>query len=108
MRYWHPFPSETLVEVKNFDPEQIILLPLYPQFSTTTTKSAIKAWADCCKLNKLSYKTHNICCYPDHRDFIAAHCDLINKSLRKHKLKKYRILFSAHGLPEKIIQKGDP
>ena len=44
MRYWHPFIDETVKEVKNFLPDEIILVPLYPQYSTTTTQSSFKEW----------------------------------------------------------------
>src|ERR1700733_7639653 len=46
MRYWHPLTQETVRAVKNFAPDQILLLPLYPQFSTTTTGSSLAAWRD--------------------------------------------------------------
>ena len=44
MRYWHPFAAETIAEVKAFAPDQILLLPLYPHFSTTTTGSSLTNW----------------------------------------------------------------
>src|SRR5689334_21497387 len=44
MRYWHPMSDEAAEEVRRFDPDRIVLLPLYPQFSTTTTASSEKAW----------------------------------------------------------------
>ena len=44
MRYWHPMSSETIAEVKAFDPDEILLLPLYPHFSTTTTGSSFFDW----------------------------------------------------------------
>ena len=44
MRYWKPFAEECASEVKSYDPDRIILLPLYPQFSTTTTASFLSVW----------------------------------------------------------------
>jgi ferrochelatase len=109
MRYWHPFVEETIKEVQNFAPEQIILLPLYPQFSTTTTGSSLKSWEKAALQAKLKVPTKTICCYPDQIGFISA---LAEKALVSYaeakKFGKPRILFSAHGLPEKIVAAGDP
>ncbi|MDC0073531.1 ferrochelatase [Alphaproteobacteria bacterium] len=108
MRYWHPFTTETMKQILDWNAEKIILLPLYPQFSTTTTGSSIT------ELNRVKSKigfdipTTVICCYPDEENFINAHVELIRESIVKLKNKQYKILFSAHGLPESIIKKGDP
>ncbi len=109
MRHWHPMSDKIVGDIINYAPEEVILLPLYPQFSTTTTLSSIEEFS--CKLQKklsnILYKT--ICCYPKNKNFIQSHVDLITKSLEKIEDKdNYRILFSAHGLPKKIIESGDP
>ena len=44
MRYWHPMADEVAQQVKDYDPDKIILLPLYPQYSTTTTRSSLQTW----------------------------------------------------------------
>ena len=44
MRYWHPFASETIEAVKAYGADEVVLLPLYPQFSTTTTESSVVEW----------------------------------------------------------------
>jgi ferrochelatase len=109
MRYWKPFTKLTVKEVKKYNPDKIILLPLYPQFSTTTSDSSIKEWHKIAKKEKLVSETKTICCYPNEGGFIDAHIDEIKKKISKIKnLKNYRFLFSAHGLPQKIIDKGDP
>ena len=113
MRYWKPFINETLINVMNWHPDEIILLPLYPQFSTTTSGSSLKSWKKEVDMKKYKVPTKIICCYPEDKDFISAHVHEINKVLNiaknKNKKKKdIRLLFSAHGLPEKIIKKGDP
>ncbi len=107
MRYWHPLTEETLQEVRAYNPSEIILLPLYPQFSTTTTASSLQAWAEAAKRARLDIPTKTICCYPQLAGFIAANCDLILQTLKGEK-RPYRLLFSAHGLPQKIIEQGDP
>ena len=108
MRYWHPRAENVINEVKKYQPDKIILLPLYPQFSTTTSNSSILEWQKKAKKLNLNCDTTTICCYPKEDSFIKSHVDLIKKSLKKLKSKNYRILFSAHGLPQKIIDKGDP
>lgn len=102
MRYWHPFANDVIKEIEQFSADRVVLLPLYPQFSTTTTNSSFKEF-------KSLYKkpTKISCCYFYNKNFIKAHVDLIKSSLKDLK-GKYRILFSAHGLPEKIIRSGDP
>jgi len=105
MRYWHPGASEVYQEVLKYDPKEVILLPLYPQFSTTTTGSSVNEWKN---INTNNFKTKTICCYPNDENFINAHVKLIRKFLNIKLLPKTILLFSAHGLPQKIIDSGDP
>ena len=106
MRCWHPRAENVIHEVKNFNPDEVILLPLYPQYSAATSGSSIKEWHDVCKKNDYSVKTSAICCYPTEANFIDAHIDEIYKKIKD--LNNYKLIFSAHGLPEKNIKKGDP
>lgn len=109
MRYWHPFASETAREVKTFGPEKIVLLPLYPQFSTTTTGSSLKDWRRAAKKAGLDVPTAGICCFPGEAAFVRAHAAAIKPDLlRALKKGSTRILFTAHGLPKKTIDAGDP
>jgi ferrochelatase len=107
MRYWHPRAQDTLPEVVATDPEEIIFLPLYPQFSTTTTQSSFREARDC--LKKLGYggPVREICCFPENKGFIKAHQDLLKAEL-KTVTTPYRVLFSAHGIPEYLVKRGDP
>ena len=57
---------------KNFNPDEIILMPLYPQYSAATSGSSIKEWKDICKKNNLKIKTSTICCYPTDENFVLA------------------------------------
>jgi ferrochelatase len=109
MRYWHPMTAEAVRAVKNWGADEVVLLPLYPQFSTTTSGSSISAWHAEADRQHLSVKTAAFCCYPTLPGFAAAQARLIKETLaaREQKL-PYRLLFSAHGLPERIIEKGDP
>lgn len=110
MRHWHPMTAEVVKNIKNYEPNEIILLPLYPQFSTTTTASSLNEFAKNLSkelIDKIKLKT--ICCYPLNEGFIDSHVKLIEAKLSdKIDLSNYRMLFSAHGLPEKIVKAGDP
>ena len=109
MRYWHPFTEETVKQVKEFAPDSIILLPLYPQFSTTTSGSSLKKWQSEAKKQGINAKTYTIGCYPIEPHFITAQTELIREYYTKAQAYGApRILFSAHGLPKKIVEKGDP
>ncbi len=106
MRCWHPRAENIVKEVINYDPNEIILMPLYPQFSAATSGSSIKEWNDVCLKNNFKVKTSTICCYPTDENFVEAHKNEINKIIKN--LDNFKLIFSAHGLPEKNIKRGDP
>ena len=106
MRCWHPRASETVKIVKNFNPSEIVLLPLYPQYSAATSGSSILEWNEIAKKNNLNTNTRTICCYPENDKFIKAHIELIRKKIKG--IHNFKLIFSAHGLPEKNIKNGDP
>ncbi len=109
MRYWHPLTQEVVRDVIEYGPDKIILLPLYPQFSTSTTASSFDAWENEALRLGLASPTARICCYPTQKHFISAHVRAIQKRYFEAAASATpRLLFSAHGLPEKIIRKGDP
>lgn len=106
MRYWHPLTGETARQVAAFAPDEVVLLPLYPQFSTTTTGSSLKAWR---KTYKGSGSETTVCCYPTDGGLVDAHARMIRETWEKAgSPTNIRLLFSAHGLPEKVILAGDP
>jgi|TARA_B100000902_G_scaffold118797_1_gene119267 ferrochelatase len=106
MRCWHPRAENVIKEVISFNPEEVVLMPLYPQYSAATSGSSIKEWNEVCKKNNFKVKSSTICCYPTDQNFIQAHKDEIVKKIAN--LDKFKLIFSAHGLPEKNIKKGDP
>ncbi len=106
MRYWHPMSREVARQVERYNPTEVILLPLYPQFSTTTTGSSVKEFIKHFSSKDIPIKT--VCCYHREENFINSHLNLLKESLSKAKDSNYRILFSAHGLPVSIIKAGDP
>ncbi|MGV8998613.1 MAG: ferrochelatase [Parvibaculaceae bacterium] len=109
MRYWHPFADEVAKAVKSFAPDELILLPLYPQYSTTTTESSFRDWDIAAKAVGLHTRPKKICCYPTDPKFIAAHVAMVRDAIAQFATRdEFRILFSAHGLPKKVITSGDP
>ncbi len=103
MRYWEPCISAVKAEIRNWGADKIILLPLYPQFSTTTTGTFINAW------EKAERAVEKVISYETNAQFIQAHVDNIVDTYQKYGApENTRILMSAHGLPEKIILAGDP
>ncbi|WP_310110833.1 ferrochelatase [Azospirillum sp. BE72] len=109
MRYWHPMSAETAARVKEYDPDLVVLLPLYPQFSTTTTASSAKVWHEAAKTVGLTAPTRLLCCYPTQAGFIDASAALIRPLYEAAKAHGTpRVLFSAHGLPKKVVTSGDP
>ena len=109
MRYWHPFADEVVPAVRAFDPDRVILLPLYPQWSTTTSASSLADWRRACRAAGFEKPTESRCCYPTEPGFIAALAGSIRplyQAAAHHA--KTRVRFSAHGLPEKIVAAGDP
>ena len=109
MRYWHPMSTETAAAVKEFAPDLVILLPLYPQWSTTTTASSLRVWREAAETVGLKAETRVVCCYPTEPGFIADIADNVRAAYGEAaKHGKPRVLFSAHGLPKRVIAGGDP
>jgi ferrochelatase len=105
MRYWHPMTERVVQSVRRFAPDHIVLLPLYPQYSTTTTASSFTAWK---KAATFTVPMVEIESYPTEPGFIRASIDMVKQGLTEVPEMPVRVLFSAHGLPEKVIKRGDP
>jgi len=105
MRYWRPTASEVVVRLKEYNPNKIILLPLYPQFSSATSGSSLQ---DFVSRIPREIPTKIICCYPSDPDFASAHSRLIKQTISRKNLAELRLLFSAHGLPQSVVDAGDP
>lgn len=109
MRHWKPFSDETAKKVAAFAPDHIVALPLYPQFSTTTSQSSFKEWKRAAAAAGITAPIHEICCYPDEPGFVTALADNIRTTMARAKPEfSYRLLLSAHGLPKRVVAKGDP
>ena len=113
MRYWHPMSDAAARAVLAWRPDTVLLLPLYPQYSSTTSGSALMAWREAAARAGLATSVHAICCYPAEAGYISAvtamaktlyesTCGALPQSV------PLRVLFSAHGLPKGIVEAGDP
>ena len=106
MRYWNPLTEETAADVAAFGPDEVVLLPLYPQYSTTTTQSSLKLWNETYAGSGVS---RAVCCYPAAGGWVETQARLVGERLDAAGEQPVRVLFSAHGIPEKLVSgKGDP
>ncbi len=112
MRYWHPMAPEVVKNIKDWGADKVVILPLYPQFSTTTTWSSLEVWKKALfQAGMDDLPSSMVCCYPENDGFISASAEHIQERYEKAAQDGHeapRVLFSAHGLPEKVIKKGDP
>jgi ferrochelatase len=109
MRYWEPRAAAAARQIKAWQPDEIVLLPLYPQASTTTTESALEDWQRAAAAAGLDKPVRALCCYPEAAGFIGALADEIRAALAEWPAgERRRVLFSAHGLPQRIVAAGDP
>jgi ferrochelatase len=113
MRYWHPLSLETARAVRDWGADEVVLLPLYPQYSTTTTGSSLTAWREAAARVGLTLPTTAVCCWHSEPGFAAATAALLRLSWEEARASlprgtRLRLLFSAHGLPESIVRSGDP
>ncbi len=105
MRYWRPLTEQTAAEVAAYAPDEIVLLPLYPQFSTTTTRSSLRLWD---RTYRGPGRSRSVCCYPQDSGWIEAQVATIRAALDQAGAQPMRLLFSAHGIPKKLVAAGDP
>jgi ferrochelatase len=109
MRYWRPLTAAAVQAVKAWEPDEIVCLPLYPKYSTTTTGSSLAAWRREAARQRLDRPTRMIRSYPVAAGFIAALVEETAKALAETgRNERVRLLLSAHGLPLKIVRAGDP
>ena len=108
MRYWHPFARETAAAVKDYAPNRVVLLPLYPQFSTTTTGSSVADWRRSVRKVGLDVPTSTVCCYFKNEAFVKTVAGRVQSALNTFVGEAPRVLYTAHGLPKKVIAAGDP
>ena len=103
MRYTPPFTEEVVEQIKKDGITDILLLPLYPQFSTTTTKSSVQEFIE---WTPYDYKLKYLEEFYTNDMFNDCIINEISKTVDD--ASEYNLIFSAHGLPQKIVDKGDP
>ena len=113
MRYWHPFSEPVARAVRDWNPDEVVLLPLYPHYSTTTTGSSLTAWREAAASVGLIKPVTTLCCYYSDPGYVRAIAAIVQRSYAAARATldpaiPLRILFSAHGLPEIIVRRGDP
>lgn len=112
MRYTAPDISHIMTEIADYHPNEVILLPLYPQYSTTTTGSFFLEWDRLSIKRDLYYTCKKINEYHTNQLYIDSVIEKVESSVaqikKTHPDKQFRVLFSAHGIPESIIKDGDP
>jgi ferrochelatase len=113
MRYWHPFSDAVAAAVRDWDPDEVVLLPAYPHYSTTTTGSSLTAWREAAATVGLVKPVTSVCCYHSDPGYVGAIAAIVARSYSAARgsldaAVPLRVLFSAHGLPEIIVRRGDP
>jgi ferrochelatase len=106
MRYWHPFTSEAVEQFRSAQCDELVLLPLYPQYSSTTTGSSLNEW------NRLFHDevpVHHVETFYRDPMYLDAVIEKVNQALFRFPVpKRPEIVFSAHSVPLSVIEKGDP
>jgi ferrochelatase len=108
MRYVPPFADKALLECRRTGIEELILFPMYPHYSTTTTHSSVEDVEVRCKEMGYEPRIHVIDPYYDDYDYIEASCAKIIEVVKGIDTGSYDLILSAHGLPMSIIKAGDP
>jgi ferrochelatase len=110
MRYWHPMSAEAADTLRKAEPlDDIVLLPLYPHFSFATTLSSLKEWRRVYGPPNGRAKEHTVGQFYDHPLYIQAVAQRIGSVLRQFPdSSRIHLVFSAHGLPMSLVEKGDP
>ncbi len=111
MRYWHPLTEETVEQIKSVDVDRLILLPLYPHYSVTTTGSSLNEWKRQTKGTPVAdIPSQLIEHYADFGPYIDSLAAQIERTVEEccNSVDQLHLLFSAHGVPRKKIDRGDP
>jgi ferrochelatase len=110
MRYWHPLTAEAVEALRKAGPlDEIVLLPLYPHFSYATTLSSLKEWRRVYGEPESGPPQRTISQFFDHPHYIQALVQRIGSVLRQFEdSSRIHLVFSAHGLPMSLVEKGDP
>jgi protoporphyrin/coproporphyrin ferrochelatase len=106
MRYWHPFTSEAIAELQAAQCDEVVLLPLYPHYSSTTTGSSLNEWQ---RLFRGNVRVRNVGAFYRHPMYLDAVIEKIEEALGRFPVPgRAEIVFSAHSVPISVIARGDP
>ncbi len=106
MRYWHPFTAQAIEQLRDARCDEVVLLPLYPHYSSTTTGSSLNEWR---RLFQDDIAVHCIETFYRHELYLQALVEKIDEALARFSdPERPEIVFSAHSVPVAVIQKGDP
>jgi len=106
MRYWHPFTREAIAQLEAAQCDEIVLLPLYPQYSSTTTGSSLNEWQ---RLFRSDVPVRAVTSFYRHPAYLDAVIERVEQALARFPLpQRAEIVFSAHSVPMSVIAKGDP
>jgi ferrochelatase len=109
MRYWKPFTEEAVATMRTFGTERIVLLPLYPQYSRTTTGSSFKEWNRHMHTNGWQPRVEFIEQFHEDRAYVAAVASAVDRELQRFgDPSSVELVFSAHSVPLEVIERGDP
>ena len=106
MRYWHPFTAEAVAQLQAAECQEVVLLPLYPQYSSTTTGSSLNEWR---RLFHDEIPLHDVGPFYRHPMYLDAVIEKIEHALARFPVpERAEIVFSAHSVPLSVIARGDP
>lgn len=109
MRYWRPFTGEAIGHVERHAPEEVVLLPLYPQYSKTTTGSSLNEWSRCYRPNGWHPRVHVVKEFYEDPAYLSSVVESVDRSLAAFPdPREVDVVFSAHSLPVSVVEKGDP
>ncbi len=106
MRYWHPFTARAIEQLRDACCDEVVLLPLYPQYSSTTTGSSLNEWR---RLFRKDVPVRCVDAFYRHELYLQALVEKIDEALARFaEPERPEIVFSAHSVPVAVIHKGDP
>jgi ferrochelatase len=106
MRYWHPFTSEAIASLRQAECDELVLLPLYPQYSSTTSGSSLNEWR---RLFHGNVRVDYVETFYRNTVYLDAVVEKVDEALRRFPSPGVpELVFSAHSVPLSVIQKGDP
>ena len=107
MRYWHPFTAEAVTALDRARCDEIVLLPLYPQYSSTTTGSSLNEWNR--RFHQNGAPVHVVTEFYRHEGYLDALVETIDRTLERFEHpSRPELIFSAHGVPVAVVERGDP